>query len=95
MKLFRVSTEDWSYDCHDSFICVAEDEESARKMMPDPNYYERREDGIYFKYFDGSSERCSEGFRPWPEDLDKIEVEEIDISSFKAPAVLLASYNAG
>jgi hypothetical protein len=93
MKIYKVErTDKWSYDDYDSFVCVAENEEQARWMVPD-DYHERKDDGkIYFKYSDGREEKEPAKFASWAKDLKDIKVTEINPTE---PEIILASFNAG
>lgn len=93
MNIYKVErTDKWSYDNYDAFVCVAQNEEQARWMMPNPHYEVRRDDGkVYFKYGDGSYELV-EDLCSWPLDVKDIKVTEINPTD---PGVILASFNAG
>jgi hypothetical protein len=92
MKIYKVErTDNWSYDDYDAFVCVAENEDQARWMTPNPEYYLRKDDGkIYFQYFDGTEEEMKR--EAWPVDINDIKVTEINPTT---PEVILASFNAG
>lgn len=93
MKLYLVErTDKWSYDDYDSFVCVAENEEQARWMMPD-EYYIRKEDGLYFQYADGTERKENEhNWSSWATNLSDIKVTEIIPDE---PRIVLSSFNAG
>lgn len=95
MNIYLVKRKDpWDYDEYDSFVYVGNSLDEARKAMP-CDYYERRDDGIYFKYADGTSKL--EKFRTsWVSDLNLIEAFEIGTANPDVEqGVALASYNAG
>ena len=89
MNLYLVSrTETIGYDEYDAFVCAAESEEQARKMLPFDEELVREE--------------AEENIRnltiwEWTKDLNKIKVEYIGKADEKytKPTVILASFNAG
>lgn len=85
MKLFLVSrTDDIGYEEYDAFVCAAESEEQALRMLPDDDWRTR-------EYVNGLI------IWEWTKDLNKIKVEYIGEADEKytKPAVILASFNAG
>lgn len=85
MNLYLVSrTDSIGYDEYDSFVCAAESEEQARKMLPDDEWRMK-------EYVNGLI-ICE-----WTKDLNKIKVEYIGKADEKytEPTVILASFNAG
>lgn len=89
MKLFLVKRTDYvGYDEYDAFVCAAESEEQARKMLPFDEELVREE----------TEENISSLIIwEWTKDLNKIEVEYIGEADEKytKPAVILASFCAG
>lgn len=89
MNLYLVSrTDDIGYDEYDAFVCAAESEEQARKMLPFDEELVREE--------------TEENIRnltiwEWTNDLNNIEVTHIGKADEKytKPTVILASFNAG
>lgn len=91
MKIYKVErTDKWSYDDYDSFICVAENEEQARWMVPDPEYHMWK-DGVYcYSYRD--QEPVNTDISSWTKNPNTLKITEINPIQ---PEVLLASFNAG
>ena len=81
MNLYLVSQdENNDYDTFDSFVCFAEDEESARKMHPCQNDY------LNF---------IPDNFSDYWTSIDKVKVKFLSKVDDKVEAcVILASFNA-
>ena len=89
MNLYLVSrTDKIDYDEYDSFVCAAENEEQARKMLPFDEELVREETEENIRNLI---------FWEWTNDLNKIKVEYIGKADEKytKPTVILASFNAG
>ena len=110
MNVYKVSRKDEiDYDEYDSFVCVAESEEQAKLMFPDPDGIEYDGERYHLEVV-GNKGRiavCDENgkiaedvaFRlcAWTNDINKIEVELVGVadSSYTKPKVIVASFNAG
>ena len=89
MNLYLVSrTDSIGYDEYDAFVCAAENEEQARKMLPFDEELVREETEENIRNLI---------FWEWTNDLNKIKVEYIGKADEKytKPTVILASFNAG
>lgn len=89
MNLYLVRRTDITgYDEYDAFVCAAESEEQARKMLPfdEELVREKTEENIRNLIF-----------WEWTKDLNKIKVEYIGKADKKytEPTVILASFKAG
>lgn len=89
MNLYLVSrTCTIGYDEYDAFVCAAESEEQAQKMLPFDEELIR----------DAPEENIRKlTIWEWENDLNKIKVEYIGKADEKytKPKVILASFNAG
>lgn len=89
MNLYLVQrTDPIGYDEYDSFVCAAESEEQARKMLPFDEELVREETEENIRNLI---------FWEWTNDLNKIKVEYIGKADekYKKPTVILSSFNAG
>ena len=94
MKIFKVErTDSIDYDDYDGFVCVAESEEQARWMTPDPEFHMWK-DGVYcYSYREQAA--VNSDYTNWVKDPNTLEITELDVSKFNSPQVILASFNAG
>lgn len=92
MKIYKVTRTDlWSYDDFDSFVCVAPDMETAKRLIPAHGYQERIETHTWAEKDKG------EYFHAWTADKNAVKVELLGIAdaTFDKTKILLASFNAG
>ena len=94
LNLYRISqTKNDGYDTFDSAVVVAESEEAAREMHPDPIFMWHND---YQEWGNGCLGRDADGLACWSHPKD-VEVEVIGIPDerFRAGDVICASFNAG
>ena len=103
-KIWIVSQDDNDdYDTYDSFVCVAPDEETARRMFPDyelqPTGLRWSEDGTRREFFDESNHTwkpsCLNPYSDWALNLNSVTAVCVGTADDPTPRVLLASFNAG
>jgi hypothetical protein len=103
VKIFKVSRPEGDkvgYDEYDSFVCVAPDEETARRLHP-RHYHVWVETTGGWHWKDGETgvvEQNMDKYHSWTCDIDALVVEEIGSSPqkfFDGVKVILASYHAG
>lgn len=97
-KVSRCDTDRIDYDEFDSFVCVAEDIESARRMHPRNHYvWNKRSGGWHFRYKEGNIEddRCE--YHGWTTDIKGLVIEYMGPGVIELPVgrIILASFNAG
>ena len=88
LKVFRVWADHWDWDQYDSFIIVGKDQESVLKQF--------RADKNGNRIYLGSINDPALGLYGTPyvfgSNQGELHIEEIDLT---APALILASFNAG
>lgn len=84
-------TDKWSYDDYDSFVCVAENEEQARWMTPDPEYHMWKDGIRCFSY--GEQKPAPLDFSSWCK--DPVKNLKVTLLNPTEPKVILSSFNAG
>ena len=97
-KVSRGETDHIDWDEFDSFVCVAEDAESARRMHPRNHYvWNKRSGGWHFRYESGKIEddRCE--YHSWTSDLSSLVIECLTTAGVELPVgrIVVASFNAG
>ncbi len=93
MKFYLVEQDDNNdWDTYDSFVCVAQNEEQARWMVPDPEYHMWREIDGKAVYCYSYREQEPVRYTNWAKDIKNVKVTEIIPDD---PKVVLASFNAG
>ena len=110
MNVYKVSRkDDIDYDQYDSFVCVAETEEQAKLMFPDPDGIEFEGEYYHLEVTDrkGTLVVCNTDrkisqdvdFRlhEWTNNINNIEVELIGVADpkYTEPQIISASFNAG
>ena len=110
MNVYKVSRKDEiDYDEYDSFVCVAESEEQAKLMFPDPDGIEYDGEHYHLEVVGNKgriavcdkngkiAEDADYRIREWTNDINKIEVELVGVadSNYTKPKVIVASFNAG
>ena len=95
MNIYRVTrTDDWGYDDYSDFVCVAPDEETARKIAPEAIVkYNMSYDPVQFL------DDPKAWVWGWVEadKIDTLKVELIGVAneSYSSIQILCASYHAG
>jgi hypothetical protein len=97
-KVSRPETEPIGWDEFDSFVCVAEDVESARRMHPRNHYvWNKRSGGWHFRSASGDIEtnRCE--YHGWTTHLNSLEIECLTTAGVELPVgrIVVSSFNAG
>jgi hypothetical protein len=97
-KVSRCDTDHIDYDEFDSFVCVAEDVESARRTHPRKHYvWNKRSGGWHFRFAEGNIEddRCE--YHGWTTDLNSLVIECLTTAGVELPVgrIVVASFNAG
>ena len=103
MRIFKVTrAEDdrIEYDEYSSFVCVAPDQETARRLHP-RDYHTWVESTAGWHWKDGETglvEPSKDNYHSWTSDIDSLVVELIGTScrpGYHGAVVVLASFHAG
>lgn len=87
-------TDDVDYDQYDSFICVADSEETARWTTPDPEYHLWIDKKWHFNYSTGPKEEDTK-YSGWTKDPTTLKITELGVPKDPTQRVILGSFNAG
>lgn len=87
MNIYYVSRTNCKicWDEFDSFVCIAEDENSARKTAPCSASFDEY----------GSDDWENDWNRSWTSDIESLDVVLLGVSHETEPRVVCASFNAG
>ena len=111
MNLYKVSRKDGiDYDQYDSFVCVAETEEQAKLMFPNPDAMTWSDSLFHLQVmnrnkgtlgvFDENNYQVVDAdwiLHSWTDNINNLEVELVGLADAKytMPQVIVASFNAG